>query len=127
MISLKELNSHKYPTDQQIDTNLNVLLSRLNELRMAYGKPFTITSGLRSTAQQNALIEAGKSNAVRSKHLIGAAADVLDSDGALKRWVHENEVKLERAGLWCEAFAYTPTWVHFQIFPPVSGNRFFIP
>lgn len=127
MISLKELNPHGYPTNEEIDANLAILLDRLNQVRMAYNVSMTVTSGLRSNDQQKALIEADKSNATHSKHLIGAAADILDLDGALKRWVKDNEVLIEQIGLWMEDFAYTSDWVHFQIVPPGSGKRFFIP
>lgn len=127
MISLKELNPHNYPTNDEIDNNLEMLLERLNVIRAAWGSPMTITSGLRSQAQQEGLIVAGKSNAHKSKHLIGAAADILDQDGSLKRWVKDNEVLFEQVGLWVEDFAYTSGWIHFQIFAPMSGKRFFIP
>ncbi len=126
MISLKELNPHGYPTTPEIDANLQILLTRLNAVRSAYGKPMTITSGLRSNAQQQGLIEAGKSNAVHSKHLSGQAADIAD-DGKLKAWVMVNLALIEEIGLWMEAFESTPTWVHMQIIAPKSGKRFFIP
>ena len=56
MISLLELNSHGYPTTPEIDKNLATLLERLNKVREGYGIPMTVTSGLRSDAQQAALI-----------------------------------------------------------------------
>lgn len=127
MISLAELNPHNYTTTSEIDANLSILLDRLNKVRSAYGVPMTISSGLRSEAQQQGLIEAGKSNATHSKHLYGQAADILDESGVFKAWVLENVTLLEEVGLWCEAFESTPTWCHVQIVPPGSGKRFFIP
>lgn len=127
MIALRELNPHNYPTNDEIDANLSVLLDRLNRVRIAYNKPMTVTSGLRSDEQQKALIAQGKSNAPRSKHLIGAAADIYDPNGELKEWVKENIALIEEIELWMEDFGSTPNWVHFQIFPPKSGKRFFIP
>ena len=127
MISLSELNQHQYKTTPEIDANLNTLLEKLNVIRQAYGKPMTVSSGLRDATQQQQLIAAGKSNAPKSHHLTGEAADILDQDGALKIWVKDNIKLIEDTGLWMEDFAHTPTWVHFQIVPPKSGHRFFIP
>jgi uncharacterized protein YcbK (DUF882 family) len=126
MISIKELNPHNYPTSEEIDRNLLTLQGRLNKIRVQYGSPMTITSGLRSTAQQDALIAAGKSNAKASKHLYGQAADIAD-DGKIKPWLLANIKFCEEVGLWMEDFSATPTWVHCQIVPPKSGKRFFIP
>lgn len=111
----------------EIDSNLQVLLERLNVIRLAYGKPMTITSGLRSQAQQDALIKAGKSNAPKSKHLFGQAADIFDPRGELKIWLMQNIKLLEDVGIWLEDFGSTPTWVHMQCVPPNSGKRIFIP
>lgn len=127
MISLKELNPHNYPTTSEIDANLDELLKRLNVLRAAYGKPLTITSGLRSNEQQQALIAAGKSNAPKSKHCIGAAADIYDPNGEFWSWLMVNMELLESTGIWLESKNATPTWVHCQIFPPLSNKRVFNP
>lgn len=127
MISLKELNPHKYPVTPEIASNLAILLDRLNLVRIAYNKPMTVTSGLRSLEQQKSLISQGKSNATHSKHLYGQAADILDESGVLKAWANDNLKLIEEIGLWLESFDHTPNWVHFQIVSPKSGNRFFIP
>jgi hypothetical protein len=123
MISAAELNPHNYtPTDEQA-ANLAVLLDRMNQLRAAYGKPMTVTSGLRSQADQAAI----NPSAPKSMHLRGAACDILDGTGDLKKWVAANVPLLETIGLWCEDFKSTPTWAHFQVLSPKSGHRFFIP
>lgn len=127
MITLKELNPHGYPTNSVIDKNLALLLERMNELRAIWAKPMIITSGLRSDAQQAELIAQGKSTARVSKHLSGNACDVLDKDGELDKWCLANEAVLARIGLWCEHPDATPGWTHFQILPPMSGKRFFMP
>lgn len=127
MISLEELNSHKYPTTPQIDANLNTLLERINVIRTSYDTPMIVTSGLRDTAQQQALIAAGKSNAPKSHHLTGEACDIQDLDGKLRDWVKDNMDLMESIGFWFEDFDHTPGWVHFQIVPPASGKRVFIP
>lgn len=136
MRQLSELNPHNYKTNSTIDRNLVVLFSRLGELQKAFGKEFTVTSGLRSAEKQQALIDAGKTNARFSLHLAGAAADILDSDGALAEYCKSNLKLLEVIGLWIEdvdviaklAKQYkTDRWVHFQILAPRSGKRMFIP
>lgn len=123
MISLLELNSHGFPTTPKIDANLAELLVRLNKVREAYGIPMTVTSGLRSLEQQMKV----NPKALKSHHLTGEAADILDQSGRLKAWVKENIDWIGEIGLWMEDFLNTPNWVHFQIVPPKSGNRFFIP
>lgn len=123
MISLRELNPHSYPTTAEIDANLATLLDRINQVRTAWGKPMTVTSGLRSQADQERI----NPSAPRSKHLIGAACDIADADGSLKAWVGSNLKLMEDIGLWMEDFGHTATWVHFQVFPPKSGHRIFIP
>jgi uncharacterized protein YcbK (DUF882 family) len=127
MITAKELNPHKYPTNPVIDKNLATLLERMNELRAIYAKPMIITSGLRSDEKQQELIKQGKSTARVSKHLSGNACDVADKDGSLGKWILENEEILVRIGLWCEHPSATNGWVHFQTMPPMSGKRFFMP
>lgn len=126
-ISLQELNQHNYPTTPEIDVNLNDLLVKINQVRQAYNIPMIVTSGLRSEAQQQQLIADGKSNAPKSHHLTGEAVDIQDLDGKLKAWVTRNLDLMEQIGLWMEDFNSTPTWTHFQIVPPKSGNRIFIP
>ncbi len=127
MIARKELNARNLPETPEIAANLDVLCERLNLLRANYGKPMIITSGLRSAAQQAELIQNGKSNAPKSRHLTGEAADILDTDGKLKEYVKNNLHLLELIGLWCEDFAHTPNWLHAQISAPKSGKRVFIP
>lgn len=127
MISMKELNPHGYPVNDVVEKNLKTLLERMNELRAAYEKPMVVTSGLRSDEKQAELIAQGKSKATASKHLAGAACDILDRAGKLGVWCLNNEDVLRRIGLWCEHPDYTKGWVHFQIMAPKSGKRFFIP
>ena len=127
MISAQELNPHSYSTTPDIDANLAILLDKMNQVRTAYNIPMTVDSGLRSQAQQDALIAAGKSNASKSKHLTGQAVDIADSTRVLKDWVIANMELMETIGLWFEDFDHTPTWVHFQTVAPLSGKRVFIP
>ena len=120
MITLAELNSHKYNTTPEQDKNLATLLDRINIIRAKWGRPMVVTSGLRSEADQARINPA----AAKSKHLIGAAVDIADI-GELKAWLKANPEVLENAQLWCEEG--TSGWVHFQCFPPKSGHRWFLP
>ncbi len=125
MLTIKELNPHKYPTDAEIDKNLADLLTKINKVRDAYGIPMIVTSGLRSEMQQQRLIADGKSKATKSRHLTGQAVDIYDPTGKLFTWCQSNVTLLEEAGLWCET--KQDGWVHFQTVAPHSGLRFFNP
>ena len=63
----------------------------------------------------------------KSMHLVGAAADILDREGVIQKWILDNLIRSEEIGLWYEEFDSTPNWVHAQIYPPSSGKRFFKP
>lgn len=62
-----------------------------------------------------------------SSHLSGKAVDVADPKGILQDWLVKHEDLLAWNELWCEDFACTKGWVHFQSVPPKSGKRFFKP
>lgn len=125
MISFKELLGSINVADVDLTTqhNLEELKRRMNVVRSAYGQPMLVTSGLRTQQDQMRI----NPKAPKSKHIMGKACDISDRSGALKAWILANVEILESAGLWCEDFAHTPTWVHFQSEPPRSGKRFFIP
>jgi len=127
MITMKELNPDNLPLEGAVERNIKTLFERMNEFRGIWGKPMIVTSGLRSDEKQKALIAEGKSKARLSRHLFGAACDIFDPNKELGRWCLENEAVLVKIGLWCEHPDYTRNWVHFQIIPPMSGKRFFIP
>jgi uncharacterized protein YcbK (DUF882 family) len=123
MIKPEELNPHKYSTDPETDKNLAILLERLNKVRVLWNKPMIVDSGLRSQADQQRI----NPSAPKSKHLTGQAADIADKSRELRDWILANMDKMEEIGFWFEDFGHTPTWVHFQIVPPKSGHRIFIP
>jgi hypothetical protein len=125
MLLLSELNPHGYETTPEIDANLATLLERINQVRTAWGKPMTVTSGLRSEGQQQGLIRNGISKATHSNHLTGSAVDVLDRDGSFYDWCKANDAILSEIGLWMEE--RQGSWQHFQIVPPLSGRRWFWP
>lgn len=123
MITMKELNPNGYPTDAETQANLEDLLSKLNQVRAAYGKPMFINSGLRSQADQARI----NPNAPKSKHLTGQAADIRDNDGSFWKWCMAEMHLMVQLGIYFEDKGATPTWVHMQSQPPRSGKRIFIP
>jgi uncharacterized protein YcbK (DUF882 family) len=123
MITLKELNPHSYPTTPEIDANLVILLEKLNKLRADYGKPMSVSSGLRSQADQARI----NPSAPKSKHLLGAACDFVDKDGEIDKWCLANISKLKEYGLYLESPEKTPGWSHLQSQQPKSGNIVFLP
>lgn len=112
--------------------NLQDLLNKVNQVRTAWAKPMTVTSGYRSM-QDHLRIYSQKGITDKSKipmqsnHLYGKACDISDPKRELQAWCKANESLLASIGLWMEDFSATPTWVHFQIVPPKSGKRFFMP
>lgn len=83
-----------------------------------------VASGWRPAGVNAATPNAAKA----SKHMTGEACDIRDTAGRdLARWCLANVDKLREIGLWCERFQWTPTWVHFQIVPPASGLRIYVP
>lgn len=134
MIKPEELNPKEFKVTEEQAKNLAILCERLNKVRKAWGKPMYITSGFRSEAdhrriyQQKAAREGKKVIRIPmgSQHLKGAAADVFDPKGELTRWLKANPNILVKAELWCEDDDSTPR-VHFQIYPPKSGARWFKP
>lgn len=121
--SYAELNTHNAEITPEIEEQLNELIARLSQVRDALGKPMVVTSGLRSEADQMRI----NPSAPKSKHLLGQAADISDPDGSLAKWVQDNMSLMESIGFWFEDFGHTHGWVHFQIVPPASGHRIFIP
>lgn len=133
MIKLSDVTKEKLENlTPQIRSNLAVLLAKINLIEKEYGKPFFITSGLRSMEdhlriyKQKGITDPAKIP-MQSKHLFGQAVDVSDPKQELKKWCLENIVLLEKAGLWCEDFSTTSNWIHFQIVAPSSKKRFFLP
>lgn len=143
MLTMEELLSGAKLEDQEdsIQKNLAVLLERVNVIRAAWGKPMTVTSGLRTMAHHLEIYRAKAQHhqapfrdgvfdeskvPKNSRHLFGMAVDISDPDLELTAWLKENNSqRLVDAGLWCEEG--NENWVHFQIVAPLSGNRWFYP
>lgn len=138
MLVLKELTG-KTPLNQIPEShqnNLNTLLQKMNIIRKEWAKPMLVTSGYRSEEDHiriyKELAEKRKETFNKDKipwgsqHLKGAAVDISDPDGKLFDWCKANIKLLEDTGLWLEE-KDDQKRVHFQIFPPKSGKRFFYP
>lgn len=123
MILMDELNPRKYPTTDELKQNLEDLLYKLNQIRVIYGKPMIITSGLRSAEDQQRI----NPKASKSRHLTGQAVDIADPKGELWKWLMDHMALVESLGLYLEDKSATPTWVHIQSVGPKSGKRIFLP
>lgn len=122
-IVIAEINPHKYTLTPEQEANVNKLLVIMNKIRDAYGKPMTVTSGVRSMEDQMRI----NPSAPKSNHLLGLAVDISDPDSKLWSWCMLNMPLMEQLGVYFEDKNATPTWVHFQIVPPKSGKRIFKP
>ena len=103
--------------------NAEDLIRKVNAL--GYAPPMTTSSFARDMKAQMRI----NPSALNSAHLYFAAVDVADPDGKLQAWLKtiEGQRRLVECGLWCEDFAYTKGWVHFQLYSVNSGARFFKP
>lgn len=131
-MTLKELLSGHSLEDlpKEDQDNIFVLLERISRFRDIYGLPMRVTSGYRSIEDHIRIYQAINVPLSKvplgSKHLRGAAVDIYDGNGLLMKYCKSNSHLLEDIGLWCEDKDPRPR-VHFQIYPPSSGLRFFIP
>lgn len=132
-ISAKELNPKGVALSEAQKCNFEKLRIAINVVRTEYGFPMIVTSGVRSEADHKRIYAEKARRAglksfrvpMGSMHLKAAAVDIFDPTGRLLKWCKSNEKCLDRAGLWCEEG--TVNWVHFQIYPPKSGKRWFLP
>ena len=109
--------------NKTLENNLINLLSKINALRIDFDKSMIVSSGYRST-EYNAKI----GGATHSTHLTCEAIDIIDLDGALRRFCIANDnAMLKKYNLFMEHPAYTKGWCHLQIRKPHSGNTVFIP
>lgn len=135
---MEELLDHKYNLEDQsqdIQNNLNILLTKVNKVRSQWPSPWTVTSGLRTMEDHLRIYKDKAAKAgvtfdeskvpMQSKHLYGQAVDIFDPGLKITEWLKSNTEILEDAELWCEEG--NANWVHFQILPPKSGNRWFLP
>lgn len=129
MITLKELlktgvDYNRLPRDHQ--QNLMTLLERMARVREAWGKPMIVNDGYRK------ITDRPRGGSIHSWHYQGAAVDIDDTpEGVLAKWCLANLKLLASCKLFIEDPRWTigprGSWVHFQIYPPGSGKRVFIP
>ena len=120
MISMRELLGiyKRDDIDYVSYKNMETLLTRMNRVRAAYGKPMTVTNCYRSKAHHlNIYARKGITDQSKipmaSKHLSGQAVDISDPSGDLHKWCQENEDLLRSIGLWLEK--RQGNWQHFQM------------
>jgi len=111
---------------EDIQKNIESVLEKINIVRNKYGKPMKVNDGLRILAGYTG------SGSKTSNHFKGAAIDIDDNDaGDFAKWCIANLAYLAGVGLFMEDFRWTngqgKSWIHFQIFPPRSGKRVFVP
>jgi len=116
------LRASTEPVPEELLSNIQELLRRMNALRQLYSRAMVVSSGYRSP-DHNLMI----GGAPNSKHLTGQAIDILDPTKRLAHWILNNLDTLANLELWCEDPRYTNGWIHFQTVPPKSGKRLFIP
>jgi hypothetical protein len=104
-------------------TDAKTTIDRANALLASFGHDRGIASGWRPF-EVNRLVSGA---ATHSNHTLCRAIDIVDGDGSLDEWAIDNVESLIKIGLWQEMPSSTPGWAHFQIVPPHSGNRVFIP
>ena len=131
MISRSEILKGKN-CPPELEENLTELLVKINKVRDGFGRSMTVTSGLRDKADQLRIYKAKgitdeSKIPMSSKHFFCQAVDISDPNQELQKWIKENISLVEKIGLWFEDFKTTTNWVHAQIVPPKSGNRFFKP
>lgn len=107
--------------DSVVLRNLEDLCRKVNAL--GYQPPMVASSCLRSIESQKKI----NPSAMGSSHLYGAAVDIADPRGELKRWLETRWGELVNCGLYMEDPKSTPTWVHLQTYAPKSMNRIFKP
>ena len=76
---------------------------------LKFEPPVRISSGWRP-----AQINSSAHGAKRSLHMMAKAVDLADTFGAIKRAIVAHPEYLETCGLWMEAPASTPSWVHLD-------------
>ena len=124
--------------DKDIQFNLSRLHFVLNFIRVLYDKPMVVNSGFRSKERHFQIYQKKNNDRiskglepmpipVKSWHLYGAAADIHDPFQMLQKWCLDHLHILEELNVYCESFNATPSWTHFQIYPPKSGRRIFNP
>lgn len=122
----KDVELTSLPIEHQ--DNLLLLLNCINQVQVICPYTFIVTSGYRTRQHHINIYTAKGITDLKlipwgSKHLIGAAVDIYDSQKDIQNWCFKNQRILAGIGLWLEEFASeeypkgTTNWVHFQCKP----------
>jgi hypothetical protein len=129
VISIKEILMGRVKFEDlspELQANVTELHTKINLLRTAISRPLKVNDGLRRVG-----VDMPKNGAAQSNHYLGFAIDIDDDDSAwLWQWVLANLDLMQEIGLFMEDPRWTHgkgTWMHFQIRPPKSGKRIYIP
>lgn len=120
MITKQELLNVCFGGQPVWDGNAEQLLTAVNIVRAAYGRPMYPSCFYRTVAWDRAKGRSGK-----SQHCLGRACDFRDPDGTLDAWCMANLDVLTKAGLWLEHPNYTKGWCHLDL--KERKNRVFNP
>lgn len=105
----------EYPLTSDLERNLAKLLTALNALRLAYGRPMIVQSGYRPGVYNDRTPGA----APHSLHKVCAACDFQDPAGEIKKWCYTNVPTLKKLGLQMESALDTggmdSGWAHLDI------------
>lgn len=97
---------------QEIKDNAEKLLNKVNAFLDELGvKEANVSSGWRPEAINATIANAAK----KSQHTIGAAVDILDTNGELKNLILSKIDLLKKYDLWLENPDNTKTWAHLDI------------
>lgn len=121
MVTRKEIlmgREVQYPLTDEMEANLKQLLTAVNAIRAAYGKPMSVSSGYRPGTFNEAA-----NGAKKSAHMICMAVDFRDPDGKLDEWFDNNQDLLEKYNLWQEHPNFTKGWAHLDIKPRPIKTR----
>lgn len=122
----------------EIQRNAVEIVSRANRLLAAAAVDGVIPgvdqqtkTAIASGWRPNGVNARTQNAATGSKHITAQAVDIQDTpDRALARWCLRNLDALDEAGVWMENPQWTggnDPWVHWQLVPPKSGKRVYIP
>lgn len=134
--------SHAAELTAEIRANAEILIPKVN-LLLAFAEADGVAPGFDQVTGSHVAsgwrpsgINSRTSNAAAlSPHLRAQGVDLQDIIGtrALACWCLVNRDALIQVGIWMERPQWTcgrnndDPWVHWQIVPPKSGRRFFIP
>ena len=133
LINIEDILLRRVKMDELSDehqNNIKELHRRINSFFEGYIWPSSLPKKVNDGYRRPQDIP--KNGSATSWHFKGAAIDLDDDDaGTTWKYVWANRNKLKSIGLWVEHPNWTHgsagTWIHFQIYPPKSGKRFFIP